>query len=139
MNAVRTMADSKNDIRTSLLLMDRTLPKRYSFILTLIPELQDIIMIPAASDTVDITATALSPFTESKFIRGIKNVTAIVTIKVNQYGDQPKAAATATAPNAVCERPSPSIVYRLSVITTPSNAEHMEIAVPASKALAAKS
>ena len=101
MNAVRTIPDSKNDMRTSSLLIERTLPKRYSFIFTSIPELQEIIIIPTASDTVDITATALSPLAEPKFIRRIKNVTAIVIIKANQYGDQPKAAAAATAPNAV--------------------------------------
>ena len=97
-------------VMTSVLSMERIEPKRYAFTSVFNPDVMELIIIPRASELVEITAIEASPFIlvfELIFKR--KNEARIVTGIAITRGLAFKAKAIAIEPNPTWLNPSPII------------------------------
>ena len=94
---------------------------------------------PTAMAVLDMSAMAASPLMLLRSLnRSRKNAATITTGTATRSGARFSTAATHSAPNPTCDRPSPIMEYRFSTRLTPSNAEHNDVSVPTSSAFCAK-
>ena len=91
---------------------------------------------PTARAPTEIIATLASPFIlELSFAHKIKMAHTIVTGRTNTVLLEIfKIDATAIAPKAVCERPSPIYEKRFKTSVTPKSEDESAIIMPATKA-----
>ena len=91
--------------------------------------------VPIASALADIKAIAESPWIlEFSSNLKIKNDTKITTGIATGSGANPRTEARAKAPNATCDKPSPSMEFLRNTSGVPTNAAERDMSTPATKA-----